>query len=59
MVVQESHINGVTIRFHDDFIMDINDEKISRILERIAARAREDLSAAAIRSESDPDGCSE
>ena len=59
MVVQESHINGVTIRFHDDYYMDINDERISRILERIAARAREDLSAAAIRSESCPDGRSE
>lgn len=45
-IVQEMHIDGVTIRFHDDYCKDISEEKIQQILRRIAERVLLDLSAA-------------
>ena len=42
-IVQEQHINGITVRIHDDFYRDMTDEMILQILERIAARAQADL----------------
>ena len=43
MIVQESHVDGVTIKLHDDYYKDLNDEAIQKILHRIAARAQTDL----------------
>ena len=43
MIVQESHVDGVTIKFHDDYYKDLNDEAIQKILHWIAARAQTDL----------------
>ncbi len=51
-IVQEREINGVTVRFHDDYCKNTDEDGIQKILARIAARALVDLNAETKRTDS-------
>lgn len=44
-IVEERTVGSVTIRFHDDYCQNTNEDTVQRILDKIAARALIDLNA--------------
>ena len=55
-VAWEGNIGSTAIRIHDDYCRDVPKEEVERILKRIAARAQEEFTAAALKEkETEPE----